>query len=301
VGTDPADTEVPSALLHRPATAPQVPPGRRGRRRLIAGPVAVLAIGLVAFGFFAGFSGTSSATQPIVSQKTSVLEEGQYLFDEHCSSCHGAAGVGSTRAPSLEHAGAAAADFYLITGRMPLNAAGDQAMQHSPLFTTGQIEALVSYVADLPRIHGTFPGPAIPSILPLCSSTAKASGANPNCVTLSYGQQTYALNCAQCHQIGGAGGILANGMIVPSLKAAPPLVVAEAMRVGPQPMPRFGTGQLDERQLSAVVHYVMYLHHPEDRGGLSISGFGPVAEGFVGILVGLGVLLFVARMIGTRA
>lgn len=270
------------------------------RRRLLAGPVAVLAIGLVSFGFFAGSSGTSSATQPIVTQQKSVLEEGQYLFDEHCSSCHGAAGVGSTRAPSLIHAGAAAADFYLITGRMPLNAAGQQAMQHTPLFTTNEIEALVSYVADLPRIHSTFPGPAIPSILPLCSASTTAAAANPNCVTLSYGQQTYALNCAQCHQIGGAGGILANGMIVPSLKSAPPLVVAEAMRVGPQPMPRFGTGQLDEKQLSAVVHYVQYLHSPENRGGLPISGFGPVAEGFVGILLGFGLLLFVARMIGTR-
>lgn len=284
-------------------------------RRILAGPLAVVAAGLVAFGFFAGFAGTSSATQPIVTRNAKVLEQGQALFNTHCSSCHGVGGVGTSRAPSLIHVGAAAADFYLITGRMPLNSKGEQALQHTPFFNAKEIEALVSYVADLPHT-GYRPnpaaskwnspphlGPRIPNILPLCPNgkqSGTSGGANANCVTLSYGQQTYALNCAQCHQIAGSGGILANGMIVPSLKAAPPLVVAEAIRVGPQPMPRFGTGQISEKQLSALVHYVQYLHSPEDHGGFSISGFGPVAEGFVGILVGLGLLLFVARMIGTR-
>ncbi len=284
---------------------------RRHARRILAGPVAVVAVGLIAFGFFAGFGATSSATQPIVSFNSQVLAKGQYLFDEHCSACHGVGGVGSSRAPTLVPVGAAAADFYLITGRMPLNNHGDQAQAHTPYFDASQIEALVSYVADLPRIHGeTKLGPGIPSILPLCSKAQKRGptgdqvaypGSDPNCVTLSYGQATYALDCAQCHQIAGAGGILANGMIVPSLTQAPPLVVAEAMRVGPQPMPRFGTGQLDQKQLSAVVHYVQYLHHPEDRGGLTVGGFGPVGEGFVGILGGLGLLLVVSRFIGTRA
>lgn len=286
--------------------------GRRSRR-LIAGPVFVVAVGMVAFGFFAGFGATSSATQPVVSQNPQVLAQGQYLFDVHCSACHGVGGVGqgARHVPSLVHVGAAAADFYLITGRMPLNAVGDQAQQHSPFFTRSQIEDLVSYVADLPRIHhSSQQGPGIPSILPLCSGSGSAAlsgdqasngGSNPDCVTLSYGQETFALNCSQCHQIAGSGGILSNGMVVPSLKHAPALVVAEAPRVGPQPMPRFGTGQLNEKQLSAVVHYVEYLHHPADRGGLTIGGFGPIAEGFVGILAGLGLLLFAARMIGTRA
>ena len=286
--------------------------GRRSRR-LLAGPTLVVAVGLVAFGFFAGFGATSSATQPIVSQNPEVLAQGQYLFDVHCSACHGVGGVGqgARHVPSLIHVGAAAADFYLITGRMPLNAVGDQAQQHSPFFTASQIEDLVSYIADLPHIHhSTLQGPGIPSILPLCSKRdvapvsgdqATNGGTSSGCVTLAYGQETFALNCSQCHQITGAGGIVSNGMIVPSLKDAPALVVAEAMRVGPQPMPRFGPGQLNEKQLSAVVHYVEYLHHPKDLGGLTVSGFGPVAEGFVGILAGLGLLLFASRMIGTRA
>jgi hypothetical protein len=52
--------------------------------------------------------------------------------------------------------------------------------------------------------------------------------------------------------------------------------------------------------MSAIAQYVQYLHHPADPGGLGISHFGPVAEGFVAVLFGFGILLFAARMIGTR-
>ena len=45
---------------------------------------------------------------------------------------------------------------------------------------------------------------------------------------------------------------------------------------------------------------MQYLHHPDDKGGLSIGGFGPVAEGFVGVLLGFCVLLAAARLIGNR-
>ncbi len=278
---------------------------RRSRllRHLAAGPTAALGVGLVAFGLFFGLGSASSASTPVVSSNPAVIANGQSLFDVHCSSCHGIGGVGTVHAPRLIHVGAAAADFYLITGRMPLNAPGDQAMRNSPFFGKGQVQALVSYIAALPFIdhQPTVQGPGIPNILPLCKDTASATATNPNCVTLSLGQQTFALNCSQCHQIAGAGGMLAKGMVVPSLKNATMLEVAEAIRVGPRPMPGFGPGELDARQLSAVVHYVAYLHHPSSNGGLGISNFGPVAEGFVGILFGLGVLLFAARMMGTRA
>ncbi|MBV9659719.1 MAG: hypothetical protein JO337_01030, partial [Acidimicrobiales bacterium] len=43
-----------------------------------------------------------------------------------------------------------------------------------------------------------------------------------------------------------------------------------------------------------------YLHKPNNAGGLPISHFGPVAEGFVGVLAGFVILWFTARMIGNR-
>jgi ubiquinol-cytochrome c reductase cytochrome c subunit len=88
--------------------------------------------------------------------------------------------------------------------------------------------------------------------------------------------------------------------VVPTLHNASITQVAEAIRVGPLPMPTFGPGILNQHQMSAVAQYVEYLHKPSNPGGLGISHFGPVAEGFVGVVIGFGVLWFAARMIGTR-
>ena len=53
-------------------------------------------------------------------------------------------------------------------------------------------------------------------------------------------------------------------------------------------------------QLSALVAYVRYLDHPDNRGGQPLWYLGPVAEGGVAILIGLGVLLVACRWIGDR-
>lgn len=108
------------------------------------------------------------------------------------------------------------------------------------------------------------------------------------------------VDCAQCHQAAGAGGILSKGNVVPSLYNANLTQVAEAIRIGPKPMPTFSEGTLSAAQMSAVANYVEYLHHAPHPGGLPIADFGPVPEGIVGILAGFIVLLFVVRMIGTR-
>ena len=70
--------------------------------------------------------------------------------------------------------------------------------------------------------------------------------------------------------------------------------------IGPLPMPTFSPSQMSEQEMSAIAHYVQYLHHPADPGGLGISHFGPVAEGFVGVILGFGFLWLAVRMIGTR-
>jgi ubiquinol-cytochrome c reductase cytochrome c subunit len=73
--------------------------------------------------------------------------------------------------------------------------------------------------------------------------------------------------------------------------------VAEAIRTGPGQMPRFGSEVLTDGQVNAIVKYVQYLHEPESPGGLPLGYTGPVAEGFVALLVALGGLLLVARWI----
>jgi ubiquinol-cytochrome c reductase cytochrome c subunit len=65
-------------------------------------------------------------------------------------------------------------------------------------------------------------------------------------------------------------------------------------------MPKFGNAAVPPSQLDDLVAYVEYLDHPTNRGGLPLWYIGPVAEGAVAIVVGLGVLLLLIRWIGSR-
>jgi ubiquinol-cytochrome c reductase cytochrome c subunit len=268
-------------------------------RRLLAGPLALVALAVILGSIFFLTGSKAHGQGNLVSTNPGDITAGQQLFEAHCQSCHGYQGAGAT-GPRLVSVGAAAADFYLTTGRMPLNNPGNQALRHTPYFDPAQIRELVAYVNALPAITGiNQTGPTIPTVAPQCP-TATPDPKNPGCVTLAQGQRSFSLNCAQCHQAAGSGGMLSKGNTVPGLHNANLTQVAEAIRVGPQPMPVFGPNQMSDQEMSAIAHYVQYLHHPSDPGGLGISHFGPVAEGFVGVIFGFGLLLFAARLIGTR-
>jgi ubiquinol-cytochrome c reductase cytochrome c subunit len=265
-------------------------------RRWLAGPLALIALAVILGSVFFISGGRARGQSDLVSTNPADILAGQQLFESHCQSCHGYQGGGAT-APALVSVGAAAADFYLTTGRMPLNNPGNQALRHRPFFDPPQIRELVAYVNALPVITKTYVfGPTIPTVGPLCPSITPQQG----CVTLSQGQQGFSLNCAQCHQAAGSGGMLSKGNVVPGLHNADLTQVAEAIRIGPKPMPTFNPAQMSDEEMSAIAHYVQYLHHPSNPGGLGISHFGPVAEGFVGVILGFGIVLLAVRMIGTR-
>ena len=84
-----------------------------------------------------------------------------------------------------------------------------------------------------------------------------------DCPTLSEGNSLFLLNCAQCHAASGAGGMLSHGYVVPSVRGATPTQIAEAIRVGPRPMPNFGPGQFTDQQVSAIADYVTYMGHTQ--------------------------------------
>jgi ubiquinol-cytochrome c reductase cytochrome c subunit len=66
-------------------------------------------------------------------------------------------------------------------------------------------------------------------------------------------------------------------------------------------MPRF-TGNLTDAQVRDVVAYVtQQIQHPTNPGGFGLGGLGPVAEGFVALLIGVGSLFLVCFWIGERA
>lgn len=207
-----------------------------------------------------------------------AVAEGGLLYTESCASCHGPRGEGTVHGPSLEDAGAAGADFYLRTGRMPLASSNDQAVRKQPAFTSEEIEKLVAYVATLGS------GPPIPFVV--------TEGAS-----LQEGAALYIANCAPCHGAAANGGAAGRDAIAPGLHRATALEIAEAVVVGPGQMPVFG---FSEEERNALVAYVEHLDEAGDPGGADIGGIGPVPEGFVAWGVGMVALLAATLLIGSR-
>lgn len=214
--------------------------------------------------------------------EASLQQTGQRLFEEACSSCHGFDGGGVPgQGPSLRGAGEAAADFYLRTGRMPLDQVGEEPLRGEPRYSDAEIRALDVYVGSLGA------GPPIPVVRPERGS-------------LSEGSRLFTESCAGCHGTGGKGGV-AIGAYAPPLGESTPTEVGEAIRVGPYVMPRFSEAQLDAADLDSIARYVQLTQEPEDAGGLGIGHIGPVPEGLVAWLAAIAALLLVARLIGERS
>ena len=135
--------------------------GRLSRRR--RGPLAglmVLLLGLILTGtVYAAFS--PATAQKAGKSDEQLIQQGRELFLVGCAFCHGQNGEGITSTkgqygPSLVGVGAAAVDFQVGTGRMPMAQPGQQAASKKETYTQDEIDALAAYVASLG------PGPAIP-------------------------------------------------------------------------------------------------------------------------------------------
>jgi ubiquinol-cytochrome c reductase cytochrome c subunit len=230
---------------------------------------------------------------PAAAADRTAVEKGHDLYVARCVSCHGIDGRGASptgpavgardvrgAGPSLRGVGAMAADFYLQTGYMPLGDPYQQPRRGKPAYPPNEIDELVAYIAALG-------GPAIPHPRPDRGNVAE-------------GLHLFTENCAGCHQIVGEGGVVTD-VVAPDLKAATPVQIAEAVRIGPYLMPRFSKRQLSDRQLDSVIAYVRQTQHPDDEGGWGIGHIGPVPEGLVAWLLAGTALLLAARAIGSRA
>jgi ubiquinol-cytochrome c reductase cytochrome c subunit len=232
---------------------------------LVLGSVAVVGLGRV--GPAAG------------AESSPGTPDGPNLYLQNCASCHGAQGEGATSGPSLIGVGEASTDFYLRTGRMPLGAPGQRPQRQAPRFSEAEIQALVAHVASFGG-----DGPPIPSVNP---------GGD-----IRKGWDLYTANCAACHAATGAGNAVGGGFVAVGLGQATEREIAEAMLIGPGAMPRF---QFNDEERDAIVGYVTWLRQSSSPGGAPIGGFGPVAEGFVAVSVGLTALVLVAVFVGRRS
>lgn len=221
-----------------------------------------------------------------------LIERGQALFGRNCALCHGEAGRGvpperSPRAwgPPLTDVGAASADFMLRTGRMPLENSNERLRHQEQKVTDQERHALVAYIASL----GDGSGPEIPDV-----------GGYEH-ADLSTGMSLYTSNCAACHGPTGAGIAVGQRDVSSTLDAASPLEIAEAIRTGPGVMPVFGSDVMSEQELESVVHWVMDLRERPAPGGAQVGRSGPVWEGLVAWVLGMGLLTVVMYVLGQKA
>jgi ubiquinol-cytochrome c reductase cytochrome c subunit len=254
------------------------------RRRRPAAGYAALLLGLaVVAALYSAFTGHSGGAQAAAGGQ-SQINEGKALFQATCSSCHGLDAQGTSQAPSLIGAGAAAVDFQMSTGRMPAKDIGPEEPQKPVTFTKQQIYAIAAYVASLGG------GPAIPD-----AQQVSTAGANTG-----LGSQLYNANCAQCHNAGMSGGALTYGKYAPSLVAATPTEIYEAMLTGPEAMPVFPNGTLSPQAKRDIIAYIEETKVEPNPGGFSLGRTGPVTEGLVIWLGGLGFLIICALWITAR-
>jgi ubiquinol-cytochrome c reductase cytochrome c subunit len=184
----------------------------------------------------------------------------------------------------------------MSTGRMPAQrsvvcrgcsaaefATKIEITRRRPVLSPSQIRAVTAFLVSL--------APGVGEPIP---RTDPAAGNLPEGAILYQG------SCAPCHgwdAIGGAVG----PQDAPSLHHSTDTQVAEAVRIGPGTMPRFGEAVVDQAKLDSLVRYVRYLRDPVDRGGAGLSHVGPLIEGFVGLGIGLGLIIVATRYMGTRS
>jgi ubiquinol-cytochrome c reductase cytochrome c subunit len=118
---------------------------------------------------------------------------------------------------------------------------------------------------------------------------------------LAQGGELFRLNCASCHNFVGEGGALSSGKAAPSLREANDLQIYTAMLSGPENMPVFGDNQLTPDEKRSIIDYVQTIKQMADPGGAGIGRIGPVSEGLVIWVVGIGVLLFAVHWMGSKA
>lgn len=205
---------------------------------------------------------------------------GERLYGRDCASCHGPDGAGTSRGVPLRDAGAAAADFYLSTGRMPIDEPDETITRSEPSYDEEEIEALVAYVASFGD------GPPIPDV---------TAGRD-----LARGGSLYRLHCAQCHGASGVGVALAAGVTAPSVLQSTGTQVVEALVVGPGAMPVFRDAVLDEDEREDVAAYVAHLRAAGNEGGHPMARSGRLDEMLAALGAGVALMLAAARTIARR-
>ena len=254
------------------------------RRRHPAAIAILLLFGLVVVG------GAYSLLAPKPAQAAVLTADdvaaGRALFLANCATCHGQNAQGTQAGPSLVGVGAAAVNFQVGTGRMPLAGPAVQAARQDEIkYSQDQIAAMAAYVASLG------PGPAIPT----------DEQSSPEGGDLARGGELFRVNCAMCHNFAGSGGALTRGKYAPTLKGVSGREIYEAMLTGPQSMPVFNDTNISPENKKDIIAFVTQTTTASNQGGMNLGNLGPVSEGMFIWIFGLGIMVALAVWLGSKA
>ena len=266
----------------------------RHRRGPVAGLVVLLLGLLMAGGLYAAFAPAQADSSASSEEQ---VAQGRDLFLVSCAFCHGQNGEGvptqdgNQLGPSLVGVGAAAVDFQVGTGRMPMVQPGAQVPEKPPVFTDDEVAALGAYVASLG------PGPAVPDE---GDYSTEGMTDEQRQAAIVRGGQIFLTNCTACHNFEGSGGAMPRGGYAPKIRGVEPRYIYEALLTGPQNMPNFGNGNLSPDEKRDVIAYLGSLDEMPNYGGFGLGGLGPVPEGLVAWIGGIGILVGAAVWIAAH-
>ena len=262
------------------------------RRRHPAAIAILLMLGLFLTGAAYAAVAPKDADATTKALPAQSVEEGQALFRANCASCHGLNAEGritgngdKIAGPALAGVGAAAVDFQVGTGRMPLSGPMVQAPDGAVQFDEDQIAAMGAYVASLA------PGPDVPS----------DEAVDPTKGDPARGGELFRVNCAMCHNFAGAGGALTRGKYAPAIGDISDKHIYEAMVTGPQSMPVFNDANLTPESKRDVIAFLNTIEAQESPGGMTLGSLGPVTEGLFAWVFGLGILVGCAVWLGSKS
>ena len=244
--------------------------------------VVVLALVMVG-GLYTAFMSPTSKADDSTNQSMAV-KEGRQLYLQGCSTCHGLNAEGLS-GPSLIGVGSASVVFQVQSGRMPLANGAPQAPRKKVKYDRTQIDQLAAY------IQSKGGGPEAPP-----------ADADLTDGDLALGGDLFRTNCSSCHNFAGAGGALTRSKYAPALKDADVRTIITAMQSGPENMPRFSENTLTMKEKQDIAKYVRFItSENKDPGGAPLGHYGPIPEGLVIFLVGIGLIIVVTLWIGARA
>lgn len=187
--------------------------------------------------------------------------DGDSLFAEHCSACHGFNGQGGVGIPLALPDFLAVADNAYLAKTIRLGRPG-RVMPAFPDLSPDEIDALIGVMR---RWRPEIPAP-----------TADATPVNGN---PAHGRQLFQTNCVRCHRAGGKGGqgsgvtfsrprehsIMPPALDNPEFQAAASdQFLKRTLRQGRRgtPMPSFLQQGLSEQDLDDIVSYLRTLVNP---------------------------------------